>query len=499
MKNQRKIMLIGFITGMSITGMEISSSRLLAPYFGTSLFVWTNIVMVVMTALSIGYYVGGKLAERNSFDFLYKIITLAGLFCLSIPLLIFPLIKYLYLIQGFSTSAFIILGSLFFSIILFGLPLTLLGIVSPFLIKLATENREKIGDVSGKIFTLSTLGSIFGTFIPTFILIPNIGTRNTISAFAIILIILGQYNFYKKRYSIAVIAIILILFSPQGFSKLEKNIIAEKESVYQFIEVNKNNGVFYLSTDSGFGTQSIYNPISTTTGYYYDSFSILPYLIKTDKTIDVLIIGLAGGTIARGLNEEFGTKINMTGLEIDKNIIDLSKKYLGLENTPIDINITDGRIFLQSTKNKYDLIIVDAYQSEFHIPWTMTTKEFWQLNKNHLNEKGIIAINVNSPKPDSQILESITNTISFVFSNVVLTKATNSIGFNYLLIASNNKIDLNLIKQLKQKELNGTLSSLKENAKNIIFDDNKIVLNDDKAPIELLTDKALLKYFLYKN
>jgi predicted membrane-bound spermidine synthase len=256
MKNQRKIMLIGFITGMSITGMEISSSRLLAPYFGTSLFVWTNIVMVVMTALSIGYYVGGKLAERNSFDFLYKIITLAGLFCLSIPLLIFPLIKYLYLIQGFSTSAFIILGSLFFSIILFGLPLTLLGIVSPFLIKLATENREKIGDVSGKIFTLSTLGSIFGTFIPTFILIPNIGTRNTISAFAIILIILGQYNFYKKRYSIAVIAIILILFSPQGFSKLEKNIIAEKESVYQFIEVNKNNGVFYLSTDSGFGIES---------------------------------------------------------------------------------------------------------------------------------------------------------------------------------------------------------------------------------------------------
>jgi predicted membrane-bound spermidine synthase len=284
MKNQRKIMLIGFITGMSITGMEISSSRLLAPYFGTSLFVWTNIVMVVMTALSIGYYVGGKLAERNSFDFLYKIITLAGLFCLSIPLLIFPLIKYLYLIQGFSTSAFIILGSLFFSIILFGLPLTLLGIVSPFLIKLATENREKIGDVSGKIFTLSTLGSIFGTFIPTFILIPNIGTRNTISAFAIILIILGQYNFYKKRYSIAVIAIILILFSPQGFSKLEKNIIAEKESVYQFIEVNKNNGVFYLSTDSGFGTQSIYNPISTTTGYYYDSFSILPLLIKENKS-----------------------------------------------------------------------------------------------------------------------------------------------------------------------------------------------------------------------
>ncbi|MFZ2621206.1 MAG: fused MFS/spermidine synthase [Minisyncoccia bacterium] len=496
MSEHKIILSIAFVSGMAITAMEISASRLLAPYFGTSLFVWTNIISVVLLALSIGYYFGGKMSEKNpDLSFLFRIILSAGLLCIFSPLLIQLLLITLVVVLPSSISLFIILGSLLFSIILFGVPLVLLGMTSPFLIKIATINEEKVGDISGKIFAFSTIGSLFGTFLPTFIFIPFLGTKITIMFFSGILIVLGSFGLKRKWFFVTTAVIIAMLFSPLKILEPVDKILAEKDSFYQFIQIKEKNGIRHLSTDGGLGIQSIYNPKQVTTGEYYDSFMLLPYLFNKKDPVNVLIIGLAGGTIARGLYSEFGTRVRMDGVEIDPKIIELSKKYLDLESIPINIYETDGRVFLQSSSKKYDVIIVDAYQNEFHVPWTMTTKEFWQTTLQHLTEKGIVAINVISPNRKSLLIEAITNTISSVLSYTIVAHPGDNNNFNYFVIGSKNKIETALLKNAHNLELAKTGEKIINSAEIVTFEPQERILTDDKAPVEFLTDTTFLNYF----
>lgn len=490
------ILLIAFVSGMAVTAMEISASRLLAPYFGTSLFVWTNIIGVVLLALATGYYLGGKLSEKNPhLDFLYKIILSAGFLCMLAPLLIRPLAMTVIDTHTFSLPVFIVLGSLSFSAILFGVPLVLLGMTSPFLIKIATLHQEKVGDISGKIFALSTIGSIVGTFLPTFFLIPFVGTRTTITIFAGILMVLGGLGLKKKWLFISFAVLIVIFLSPQGMFKPGTNVLAESESLYQFIQITEKNNIRYLSIDMGLGMQSIYNPLKTTTGNFYDPFMILPYLVTENDPTRVLIVGLAGGTIARGLNAEFGTHITMEGVEIDSIVTDLSKKYFDLGSIPINIHETDGRVFLQSGTKKYNIIVIDAFQNEFHIPWTMTTKEFWQIVEKHLTKDGLVAINVIAPTEESPLLNIITNTMASALPYAIIAHPGKDTTFNFFVIGSKNKLDLALLEKTRNPDLAEIGKQVIDSAHPFVFDPQKRILTDDNAPVEFLTDTAFLSYF----
>lgn len=282
----------------------------------------------------------------------------SGILFLIIPFAIKPLTSFIdiSILTTQSASIAIFLSSLIITILLFSLPLLLLGMVSPFIIKLYSLSQVgRIGELAGKVFAVSTIGSILGTFLPTLYFIPVLGTRATINIFAILLIFLGLFSFKKNkmRISILMFLLLLIIFFSNTAIKASPNLIFEDESAYQYIQVKKDKaGTNYLIFNEGGGIQSVYNSEKVLTGMYYDYFNILPYLVNPALTSDVerdwsginseevkkaLILGLAGGTIATQFNYFFKDAIEIEGVEIDKKVIDVAKKYFGLNDSIVKI------------------------------------------------------------------------------------------------------------------------------------------------------------------
>lgn len=502
-KNKKSFLLIiAFTSGMSIMAVEITASRLLAPYFGTSLFVWTNIIGVVMIALALGYYFGGKLADRQpKLGVILKLILIAGVIFLIIPWVTGALAHFVSLGTATVDSASVVIfaSSLFVTLILFAFPLVLLGMVSPFVIKLYSQHEKEIGTASGSVFAISTIGSIVGTFLPTLWLIAAVGTKVTITIFAVVLIVLTSFGLIiKKRY---LLLLPLLLLPIIGISyvpiKASAGLVFEDESVYQYLQVIKEEDNNYLIYNEGGGVQSAYNENNILTGsMYYDYYAALPYLIDSDEK-KALILGLAGGTISRQFDHYFAGEITIDGVEIDQKVIEAADKYFALRNDSLQVHNQDGRIFLQRTENKYDIIIVDAYQKQIYIPWTMTTREFWMEVKSKLTPTGVMAINVNAPAPDSQLLLAITNSIASVFDQTYVVKTGGEDSWNYMIMASQNELPLGLWPGLvPYPEIKSLAQEMSGNVEKVTYQAEEMILTDDQAPVEFLIDKMVVDYYL---
>jgi MFS family permease len=277
--NQRFLLITAFTSGMSIMAFEMSASRLLAPYFGTSLFVWTNIIGITMISLSLGYYYGGKIADsRPEPSLLFKGLFLTGLFSAAIPF-IAPTVMRISVKAIKTGNAGIFYGSLVGTIILFAPALTTLGGVVPFTIRLFGEDKTKSGSTAGKVFAISTVGSIIGTFLPVLLLIPFIGTKKTILIFASFLLLLGVIGLRKNRWSgLAVLILFLTLFV--GSAKPAEGLLFETESVHNYIQVVEKGGIRYLKLNEGYAYHSIYNPDSVVVNGVWDYFNLPPLLNK---------------------------------------------------------------------------------------------------------------------------------------------------------------------------------------------------------------------------
>lgn len=501
-KNKSTILLgISFISGFSIMAAEISASRLLAPYFGTSVFVWTNIIGVIMLALSAGYFFGGKLADRMPhFNALLKLLFFAGFLFLLIPIITAPLIAATSLKVSSLQSPYetIFLSSLIFTVILFFFPILILGMTSPFIMRLyLLQKKTQPGTSIGLVSATSTIGSILGTFLPTLYFIPNFGTKITINIFALSLICIGIFGFKKRKFFFFALAavLIVILLSKNVTALKSRDSIFENESAYQFIKVRRDLfGTNFLSVNEGRGVQSIYNKNSILTGYYFDYFNVLPNLIDSKDSKKILIVGLSGGTVATQLRHFYGENVTVDGVEIDPEIINVAKKYFAIENAAVNIINSDGRIFLQENEKVYDLIIVDAYAQEFYIPWTLTTREFWQLTNTNLSRDGILALNISSIDSNSKLLRAITNTLSSVFTHAYLTN-TKEGSMNYILTAANRPLDFNQIELTESQATLEKISFAYENhTEQILHNSKQPILTDDKAPVEKLTDQMLAEY-----
>ena len=501
MFNHSKIYLLtlSFTSGMTIMAVEIAASRLIAPFFGTSTFVWTNVIGVIMIALAIGYYYGGKLADKKpDLSALLKIILLACLVLLIIPFITEPLVaflgKYIFVVR--SASLIIFGGSLVTVSLLFIFPIFLLGIVSPFIIKLMANLDPQVGKDAGLVFSVSTIGSIFGTFLPVLIFIPYLGTRKTIIAFSLALVFICLLGLLKKSWpALFLILLLPIFFIPLPQIKTAQGAIAEGESVYQYFQVVDKENLRYLSINEGLGIFSILNKDKTLTNSYFDYYNLLPYLDNNDKEQNILILGLAGGTISTQLNHFFSKDYNLRidGVEIDKKIIELAKKYFSLDNPSLTIYNLDGRNFLDYYNKQYNAIVIDVYANQLYISFQLTTKEFFTLVKKHLAANGVVAMNVNAVSPDSALLKNITNTMNLVFKNVYLVPVPNSL--NYMVIASDNDLDFTKIENFnKIEELKPIIDNTVKTVSKVSYDNNFGYLTDDKAPIEHLTDWMILDY-----
>ncbi len=486
-------LLVGTISGLVSLSLEICASRLLAPHFGSSTIVWSSIIGVVLLALSAGYFVGGRLAEKILDEqVLLQVITTAGIVVLLVP----SIAKYLLVVistgLGVNIYWFVTAGSVLASALIFGLPIFLLGVVSPYLITLLASKYGHLGNTAGQLFALSTLGSLAGTFLPTLIFIPWIGANYTILGSGLLLLLVTVPGLSKHRTGVIAFCIILVF----GFRHImiihSSANIAEAESLYQQIRVTApNQEQIIMQFDAGFGVQSIYNKNKLLTNLYYDYATLLPALITSpNKTsTKILCIGLAGGTIPRLLHHYYQNSVTLEAVEIDALASKLARQYMGLGDVPVEVHTQDGRPFLNSTQNTYDIIYVDAYQNELQIPWTLTTKEFWDLAKKHTSPDGLVAMNIAAiGQIDSHLVSAITNTASKVFPFVYDAPLTQQKNSNHLIILSNNSININNTQTFvtSHPELESLKLSLEKSITQKTYNPSLPVLTDDRAPIEWL-------------
>lgn len=495
--NKLFLYLTEFFAGMSVMAVELGASRLLAPYFSSSQIVWTIIIGTIMIAMALGNIYGGKSADRNPEPGrLYTRILIAALWIALIP------VFGKYIILGISAlliftvnSNFLVIAAFAACMVIFVFPLFLLGTVTPSLARYSVDSLEDSGKTVGTLNAFNTIGSIIGTFVPTFITIPAVGTSITMLIFAGILTALCIIYFinsgtHRKRTVISVIIFTAccITGTDSSFAFWESGLAYEGESVYNYLQVKESGSNVILSTNVLFGVQSVYMKDEGLTGMYYD-YALAAPLMAGGKDADILVLGMGTGTYALQCQKYFGST-SIEGVEIDEKITGISRRYFHL---PDDIHVTtyDGRAFLNATDKKYDIIMVDAYQ-DITIPFQMSSVEFFTLVKEHLSENGVMVVNMNMQGGgEGNINQYLSDTISSVFSEVYTIDVENST--NRELFASNDK---NLYKRFKENTRtiqDRELSLLMEHIGNNISEYNpgSYILTDDKAPVELLGIKAI--------
>ncbi|MCK4316480.1 MAG: fused MFS/spermidine synthase, partial [Anaerolineae bacterium] len=238
------LLLTVFVCGMTTLAVELAASRLLDPYFGNSNLIWANLIGLILIYLTAGYYLGGQLADRFPHPAaLYQIIAWAAFFVGLVPFVARPLLSG---ISGELTAAQVdvLVGSFIGVLALFALPVTLLGCVSPFAIRLAIRDVGRAGNVAGSIYALSTLGSILGTFLPVLVLVPAVGTRATFLIFSGTLLLVALGGLFRAAPRLAVVYLLLplalvalVLLLPGGVVKAAEGLVYETESAYNYIQV----------------------------------------------------------------------------------------------------------------------------------------------------------------------------------------------------------------------------------------------------------------------
>ena len=511
--------------GIALMGVEMSASRFIAVYFSSSQIVWTIIIGVIMIAMAIGNYWGGHQADKKpSYLRLYCELLFAGTWIVLVPFLGRFVIAGISLIFALIiTKGLVIWSALFSCIILFVPPLLMLGKVTPSLIKYSLGAKVS-GKVIGLLEALNTVGSIVGTFLPTFLTIPFIGTSNSfvlfgslIAALGLIYIVTTIVDYFMNRLksteeiketkeeqprrilkktmafsgifaSLWIFGIVISSNVSPIFWK-DRTTVVETDSMYNYLKINKEDKTTYFSTNVLFGVQSCINDDYSLTGMYYDKLLVSPYLVKENPK--VLVLGNGTGTYATMMKEYLHCDCDITAVEIDQKIIDISYKYFQMSE---DVNVVcdDGRNFIARDKGTYDIILVDAYSS-ISAPFHMTTTEFFTLVKNHLSEDGIMMMNVNmySSKPGS-VNFAMCDTAYGVFENLYAYYDGETSGME--VFASKNK-DTNLIEKVKaikvndNYELQGVFNSLGNGLSK--YEDTGIRLYDDTADVEIRSIRAL--------
>ncbi|MCM1466948.1 MAG: fused MFS/spermidine synthase [Alistipes sp.] len=484
-----------FFAGMSVMAVELGASRLLAPYFSSSQIVWTIIIGTIMIAMALGNIYGGKSADKNPDPGkLYGRILIAAVWIAAIPVLGKYIILVVSALLIFTVDGnFLIWAAFAACMVIFVFPLFLLGTVTPSLAKYSVESLSESGKTVGTLGAFNTIGSIIGTFVPTFVTIPSVGTSVTFLIFAGILGVLSCAYFISGKTGakkVAVSAVIFLLCCILGYSDRfafwEKDLAYEGESVYNYLQVREDESRVLLSTNVLFGVQSVYMKKEGLTGMYYDYAMAAPLMTDRENAADcdVLILGMGTGTYALQCRRYFGD-MSVEGVEIDERITELARDYFEL---PQDVTVTtyDGRAFLNAIDKKYDVIMVDAYQ-DITIPFQMSSVEFFTLVREHLTENGVMVVNMNMRgNAEGNINQYLSDTIATVFGEVYTVDVYGST--NRELFASDNPgMTDNLAKNSEAVE-DGNLYNMMKNVeeKLTVYEPGNYIITDDKAPVELL-------------
>jgi spermidine synthase len=430
MAGQVRLLISVFVSGAVVMALELLGSRILAPVFGNSIFVWGSLIGVVLASLSAGYYLGGKLADRRpDLQTLSLVVLGAGVLVLALPTLAPPVFD-----AAIGTQLGERYSPLLVTTILLGPPSTLLGMVSPYAIRLAARSVEKLGKASGNLYALSTVGSIVGTFVTVFVLIPEFGVNKIIVALGVTLLVVAFLGLGARLKVFVLVFLIMLPFAAPylighrltaaTYSLALGDTIYETDTPYHNIVVADAYDPVYQSTirylimdDNFHSAMDLNNPDRNV--FPYTEYFHLPFLLNS-KVTNALFIGGGGFTGPKSFLEHYAN-VTVDVAEIDPEVIRVAEQYFGVNATNPRLHIynQDGRMFLQQTKEKYDLVILDAY-SKSYVPFHLMTEEFFRLLANHLTTNGTVVSNLiaQSSGSSSELLAAEINTMKTVFPNV---------------------------------------------------------------------------------
>jgi spermidine synthase len=490
MKHSTRLSLLVFLAGTGAMATEIAASRLLAPYYGASTVVWANIIGLILASLAVGYWVGGRIADRRPDPVLLGRIVLASAALIAVvPFAARPFLDIS--VRGIDTvSAGAVIGSFVAALLLFAPPVVLLGMVSPFALRLSVTGVEAAGAVSGRLYALSTAGSLLGTFASALITIPLLGTQRTLLLAAATVALAGAL-LLPRRWLLAPAALVLLMVLPPGVVKPQAGLIEERESRYQFIQVVARGSTRLLYLNEGQAVHSVYRPDTVFTGGEWDMFLTLPSLLGRPVST-VAILGSAGGTTARAYGELF-PQARVDCVEIDPEVSAVGREYFGLGDNPGAVVTTaDARPFLRASKQQYDLILIDAYRQPY-VPFYLATREFFALARERLAPGGIVALNVTTLPGDTRLADGVGGTLATEFPQVISWQA---LRFNQLVVGLSSPAAADELQARLRSASPASVTPL-----TTLFADHLQPVDaaahpwtDDRAPVEWITDRMIVDY-----
>lgn len=480
-----KLELVVFVCGAMTMVLELVAARVLSPYVGSSNLIWTSIIGIMLVFMSLGYWAGGKIADKkHDINDLSQFILISAITTSIIPILETIIVNNLA-----QVIEQLIIVAIISAIFIFGIPSFMLATASPIAVKLKNEEEKKVGSVSGKISSLSTIGSIFGTFFAGFVLIPNVGVSNIIIGSSILLLMLSILVHPKKdkKYviSMIIVTLVIILLCLTGknlFKIAHLDVIKDEDSEYSRIwvkDIKVADNVSYKTLQVDTELESYMNEQTGEMGAkylgYYDLFE---YYNKNAK--DALLIGGAAYTYPKHYLKRYDDK-KIDVVEIDPKMTQIAEEEFDLDvnNPNLGIYHQDGRSYLNYSKNKYDVIMIDAFTGR-NVPFELTTYEAMCNAKRMLNEGGIVMTNVISSLEgkDSKFIKHEYATYKKVFDDVKLfmvnTQDKNQVQ-NLILIGIKGESNIDKSKEEKYQVL------LETEVKD--FESDSQISTDDFAPI----------------
>jgi spermidine synthase len=525
--SQAPLRLVVFIAGLSTMATEMLTARLLAPFYGTSLLIWSFLLFSILLALTIGYVWGGRSADRDprTVPLARRLLAASSLLALG-PLLCRGLLNAC---QAPPPSLANLVLGLVGTVAFLCVPVTLLATTGPFVIRLRAKDPALMGQGAGAILGLSTLGSIAGTYLPALAGIPWLGTIRSFEALAA-LAGAAAWSIWERRRAArlavfaAGVALPLALMAPNP-GLLRPNdrveVVFEGETVYNTVQVwrhevadagkapykrnmlvlNEGYAVHSITIDDGAWCFPL-------VGSVWDYMGLLPALCQPEGSrLDVAIVGLAGGTVARQILALFkgAYSIAISGAELDPLILKVARVYFALPGE-VEGHAMDGRTFLARSRQAYDIVVTDAYRQPY-IPFHLTTVEYFTLVRDHLKPRGMCSINVGATGPHEPILAKILSTMRTVFAEVFIFEVprTTPLFANFLVLASKEAgvirsplapgrtLGARVQAAFPQVPIRDLMAVWDRGLKPAGPADPSAVLTDDRAPVEFLTDAMILR------
>ena len=489
----RFLYLLVFVVGTASLGAEIAAVRLMAPFFGASTIVWANTIGVVLVALSAGYWLGGRLGDRRPHLRSLCLMVLGAAALLAVvPFVAQPFFDLsVGALDEIEAGAFV--GSLFAVLFLIAVPVMMLGTISPWAIRLAVPDVGHSGRTAGRLYAISTLGSLLGTLLAALALIPFLGTQRTFLAFAVAIALVAAAGL-GWRFTVVPALLAAAMAIPIGTVKAtdRDELLYEADSEHQYIRVvEEPDGDRLLELNEGQAVHSLYRPGTFLTDNVWDGYLVTPFTGLAEPPGRVAILGNAAGTTARAYGHFFPAA-RIDGVEIDPELEEVGLRYFDMgSNQKLTVHNEDARPWLRRSEGGYDAIMVDAYRQPY-IPFYLATREFFELVRERLAPGGVVIVNAGHPEGSDDLETVLGRTMNEAFPTVLRDPIEET---NTLLIGSEAPISAGRLLDRAAELPRGLQGIAAREATRI---EPRLsggeVYTDDRAPVEWLIDRSILGY-----